>query len=80
MSDKQDELVKTKNAERQARYQKNQRALGRKPRTYWLSDSEASMVANLIQQLREDGQNLKQEENVSEKETGHKRFFSLWSK
>lgn len=45
-------------------------------RAYWLTDTEASLVMEFIHQLREEGQNIKQE--VLEKR-GHKKLFS-WLK
>lgn len=65
-------MTKTNNAERQARYQKSQHALGRKPRTYWLTGTEASLVMELIYQLRKEGQNIKQE---ALEKRGHKRYL-----
>ena len=39
-------------AKRQAAYAERQRALGRRQRSYWLTDVEAEQVAAFLEQLR----------------------------
>lgn len=39
-------------AERQARYRSNQMRLGRRQRSFWLTDNEAKAVKDLLAELR----------------------------
>lgn len=40
-------------AKRQAAYAERQRAMGRRQRSYWLTETEAEQVAALLEQLRQ---------------------------
>ncbi len=45
-------LLASSGAKRQAAYAERQRALGRRQRSYWLTDVEAEQVAAFLEQLR----------------------------
>lgn len=46
------DLLASPGAKRQAAYAARQRALGRRQRSYWLTDVEAEQVAAFLEQLR----------------------------
>lgn len=48
------DLLRTPGANRQAAYAERQRQAGRKQRSFWLTDAEASAVASLLERLRSD--------------------------
>jgi hypothetical protein len=41
-------------ARRQAKYAERQRALGRRQRSYWITDEEAEAIVELLQERRKD--------------------------
>ena len=45
-------LLASPGAKRQAAYAERQRAMGRRQRSYWLTDFEAEQVAAFLEQLR----------------------------
>jgi hypothetical protein len=45
-------LILDDGAERQARYRSNQLRLGRRQRSFWLTDDEAKEVKDLLAELR----------------------------
>lgn len=47
------DLHKTANARRQAEYAAKQRGLGRRQRSFWLTDEEARVVGAFVQTLRD---------------------------
>ena len=47
------DLLASSGAKRQAAYAERQRALGRRQRSYWLTDVEAEQVAAFLEQLRQ---------------------------
>lgn len=53
------EITEAPNRSRQARYAANQRALGRRQRSFWLTDHEAEAVQELISSIREKDKGVK---------------------
>lgn len=47
------ETTEAPDRSRQARYAANQRALGRRQRSFWLTDEETEAVQELISRLRD---------------------------
>ena len=45
-------LLASPGAKRQAAYAERQRAMGRRQRSYWLTETEAEQVAAFLEQLR----------------------------
>lgn len=45
-------LLASSGAKRQAAYSERQRAMGRRQRSYWLTETEAEQVAAFLEQLR----------------------------
>lgn len=57
MRDKKDTLTGDllKATTRQGRYSERQRLLGRRQRSFWLTDDEAEAVGELLERLRSEG-------------------------
>ena len=48
------DLLASPGAKRQAAYAERQRAMGRRQRSYWLTETEAEQVAAFLEQLRQE--------------------------